>query len=297
MTAPDTIGFIGLGVMGGPMCRNIATKHAGPVLCFDLSEDARAALSDTKAEAMDSVEALAAEADIICLSLPGGPQMLKVAEVIAAAARPKTIVIDLSTTTVADARKAGQLLKTREIDFADAPVARTREAAQQGKLSIMVGATPDLFDRISPVLDYMASDVTHGGDVGAGQVLKLVNNMLVFANTVALAEMIVLGERAGVKADTLLNAVAKGSGDSFVLRNHGMKAMAPRIFPEKSFPAEYVLKDISYVFDLADETGTPLPAANQARDYYATAVDKGFGGKYFPSVIQLVESDAMEETQ
>lgn len=294
MTDTDTIGFIGLGVMGGPMCRNIATKHPGRVLCFDLSQDALAALSDTKAEPVDSIEALAAQADIICLSLPGGPQVLKVAAVIAKAAGAGKVVVDLSTTTVADARKTGQLFEPHGIQFADAPVARTREAAQQGKLSIMVGATPDLFNRIRPVLDYMASDVTHGGDVGAGQVLKLVNNMLVFANTVALAEMIVLGERAGVKADTLLEAVSKGSGDSFVLRNHGMKAMGPRVFPEKSFPADYVLKDISCVFDLADQTGTLMPVANQARAYYAAAVEKGFGAKYFPSIIQLVETDAME---
>ncbi|KGM49275.1 NAD(P)-dependent oxidoreductase [Pseudooceanicola atlanticus] len=291
----DTIGFIGLGVMGGPMCRNIATKHAGRVLCFDLSDAARSALADTKVEQMDSVEALAKEADIVCLSLPGGPQVLKVAESIAGSARAGTVVIDLSTTTVADAREAGALLAAHEISFADCPVARTREAAQQGKLSIMVGAPPALYERIKPVLDYMASDVTLGGDVGAGQVLKLVNNMLVFANTVALAEMIVLGERAGVKAETLLEAVSKGSGDSFVLRNHGMKAMAPREFPAQSFPAEYVLKDISYVFDLADQTHTPLPTANQARAYYAAAVENGFGDKYFPSVIQLVESDAMEK--
>ena len=133
MQDTDTIGFIGLGVMGGPMCRNIATKHPGRVLCFDLSQ-----------------EALAAEADIICLSLPGGPQVLKVAGMIAPAARPGAVVVDLSTTTVADARAAGQLLASHEIRFADAPVARTREAAQQGKLSIMVGADPALPDSSSP---------------------------------------------------------------------------------------------------------------------------------------------------
>lgn len=295
MEKTDTIGFIGLGVMGGPMCRNIAMKDPGDVLCFDLSADALAELADTKAEPVPTVEALAERADIICLSLPGGPQVQKVAGMIAKAARKGTVVVDLSTTTVASARDTAKMLAPHDIAFADAPVARTREAAQQGKLSIMVGASPEVHDRIRPVLDYVASDVTHGGDVGAGQVLKLVNNMLVFANTVALAEMIVLGERAGVDAQTLLDAVSKGSGDSFVLRNHGQKAMAPRNFPEKSFPAEYVLKDISYVFDLADQTGTPLPAANQARAYYEAAVNQGFGGKYFPSVIQLVESDAMEK--
>lgn len=293
MTNTETIGFIGLGVMGGPMCRNIALKHEGRVLCFDLSDEALTALADTKAQRMDSVEALSAEADIICLSLPGGPQVKKVAGIIASAARPGSVVVDLSTTTVTDARDTAKLLSAHDIAFTDAPVARTREAAQQGKLSIMVGAAPDLFARIRPVLDYMASDVTHGGAVGAGQVLKLVNNMLVFANTVALAEMIVLGERAGVNADTLLEAVAKGSGDSFVLRNHGKKAMAPRNFPDKSFPPEYVLKDISYVFDLATSTGTALPAADKVRAYYQAAVENGLGGKYFPGVIELVENGTL----
>jgi 3-hydroxyisobutyrate dehydrogenase-like beta-hydroxyacid dehydrogenase len=280
--------------MGGPMCRNIAVKHPGRVLCFDLSEEAVVALSDTKAERMTSVEELAKKADIICLSLPGGPQVQKVAGAIAPVAGAGKVLLDLSTTTVSSARETAAMLEPHGMDFVDAPVARTREAAQQGKLSIMVGGKPASYERVRPVLDYMASDVTHGGDVGAGQVLKLVNNMLVFANTVALAEMIVLGERAGVDADTLLDAVSKGSGDSFVLRNHGKKAMAPRVFPEKSFPAEYVLKDISYVFDLADQTGTFIPAANQARAYYQAAVGKGFGARYFPAIIQLVETDEME---
>ena len=84
MAQMDTIGFVGLGVMGGPMCRNIALKHPGRVLCFDLSDEATAALSDTKAEVMATVEQVAAEADILCLSLPGGPQVMAVAEQAAA---------------------------------------------------------------------------------------------------------------------------------------------------------------------------------------------------------------------
>ncbi|WP_109467146.1 NAD(P)-dependent oxidoreductase [Albibacillus kandeliae] len=296
MKTTDTIGFIGLGVMGGPMCRNIATKHPGRVLCFDLSADALAALADTKAEPVDTVEALAAACDIICLSLPGGPQVQKVAALIAATAAPGTVVVDLSTTTVASARETAETLAASDIAFADCPVARTREAAQQGKLSIMVGADPAVYERIRPVLDYIASDVTHGGAVGAGQVLKLVNNMLVFANTVALAEMIVLGEKAGVTAETLLDAVSKGSGDSFVLRNHGMKSMGPRQFPDRSFPPEYVLKDIGYVFDLAADTGVRLPAAARVRDYYEASVANGMAGKYFPGVITLVENGTMEES-
>lgn len=298
MSGSETIGFIGLGVMGGPMCRNVAMKHPGRVVAFDLSSAALDALADTRAERAGSVEELAAVADVVFLSLPGGPQVEAVAGgPVAAHARPGSVVVDLSTTPVALARKVAADLAAKGIAFADAPVARTREAAQRGELSIMVGAPQPVFDRIRPLLAYMATDITHGGDVGAGQVLKLVNNMLVFENVVTLAEMMVLGEKAGVAPATLLDAVSKGSGDSFVLRNHGRKAMLPRDFPEKSFPPEYVLKDIDYVFQLAAETGVPLKAAETVRSYYERAVAQGLGGRYFPAVIRLVEDGVMEEDE
>lgn len=298
MSGSETIRFIGLGVMGGPMCRNVALKHPGRVVAFDLSSAALDALADTRAERAGSVEELAAVADVIFLSLPGGPQVEAVAGgPVAAHARPGSVVVDLSTTPVALARKVAADLAAKGIAFADAPVARTREAAQRGELSIMVGAPQPVFDRIRPLLAYMATDITHGGDVGAGQVLKLVNNMLVFENVVTLAEMMVLGEKAGVAPATLLDAVSKGSGDSFVLRNHGRKAMLPRDFPEKSFPPEYVLKDIDYVFQLAAETGVPLKAAETVRSYYERAVAQGLGGRYFPAVIRLVEDGVMAEDE
>jgi 3-hydroxyisobutyrate dehydrogenase-like beta-hydroxyacid dehydrogenase len=297
MNNTDTIGFIGLGVMGGPMCRNMALKHPGRVIAFDLSASALEALSDPKAEQANSIADLAAEADVIFLSLPGGPQVEEVCgdRLIGAHARPGSVVVDLSTTPVALARKVAAMLAEKNVSFVDAPVARTREAAQKGELSIMVGASEEAFARINPMLGYIATDITHGGEVGSGQVLKLVNNMLVFENVVTLAEMMVLGERAGVAPEILLDAVSKGSGDSFVLRNHARKSMLPRDFPEKSFPPEYVLKDIDYVFQLAQETGVPLKAAETVRRYYETAVKRGLGGRYFPGVIQLVEESAMAE--
>lgn len=277
------------------MCRNIALKHAGRVIGFDMNEQAFSILNDTKGVRASSVSALCEDADFVLLSLPGGPQVKAVAAEVAQHAKPSTTIVDLSTTPVAVAREVAEFLEKRDIHFADAPVARTREAAQRGELSIMVGAAPQVFDRIKPILDYMATDITHGGDVGAGQVLKLVNNMLVFEHVVTLAEMIVLGERAGVKAETLLDAVSKGSGDSFVLRNHGRKSMLPRDFPERSFPPEYVLKDIDYVFQLAAETGVSIKAAETVRHYYEMAVEKGLGGRYFPGVIRLVEDGSMSE--
>ena len=288
----ETIGFIGLGVMGGPMCRNMAAKHGGRVCAFDLDAAAVRALRDTRAEPATSVAALAGDADVIFLSLPGGAQMEAVclgADGILAHARSGTVVVDLSTTAVADARKVGAQLAAKGLAFADAPVARTREAAQRGELSIMVGASEAVFARIEPLLDHIGSDVTHCGGIGTGQVVKLANNTLVFEHVVALAEMMVVAERAGVAPRTLLEAVAKGSGDSFVLRNHGMKAMLPRSFPERAFPPEYVLKDIGYMLELAHAQGVAPRMTEIARRYYEQAIAQGLSGRYFPGVIEVVE--------
>ena len=296
MSSNETIGFIGLGVMGGPMCRNIATKHSGRVFAFDLNSAAVLALSDTPAIAASSIAQLAEEADIVFLSLPGDAQVEALCGEggpVFENARAGAAVVDLSTTSVALARRVGGLLDAKGLSFADAPVARTREAAQRGELSIMVGASGAVFARLKPVLDYIGSDVTHCGDVGCGQVVKLINNTLVFEHVVALAEMMVVGERAGVAPRTLLEAVSKGSGDSFVLRNHGMKAMLPRSFPEKAFPPEYVLKDIGYLLALAKDHGVEPRMTEIAQRYYEAARDNGLSGRYFPGVIEVIEKGGL----
>ena len=295
-----TIGFIGLGVMGGPMCRNVALKHPGDVIAFDLNDAAFELLSDTKAQRAASISEIAAQADLVFLSLPGGPQVHQVClgpdGLAAGQPRVKTIV-DLSTTTVASAREVAAKLAEHGIAFADAPVARTREAAQRGELSIMVGADAELFARIEPLISYMGTDVTLCGEVGCGQVVKLVNNALVFEHTMALAEMMVLAERAGVQPSTLLDAVSKGSGSSFVLNNHARKAMLPREFPEKAFPPEYVLKDLSYVLELAEQNDVKAHVTKLAERYYETASTQGWSGRYFPCVIELIDQgiDPMQQ--
>lgn len=290
--AQATLGFIGLGVMGGPMCRNVASKHAGDVIAFDMNADAFSALEGTRARQAASVAEVADQADVVFLSLPGGPQVERVClgqqGLVRGKHRPDAIV-DLSTTTVASARAVAVQLKNLGVAFADAPVARTREAAQRGELSIMVGADTDLYARIEPWLHYMGSDITHCGDVGCGQVVKLINNALVFENTMALAEMMVLGERAGVQPEVLLDAVSKGSGDSFVLRNHGRRAMLPRTFPEKSFPPEYVLKDLSYVSELAAQMAVTARVTELAQRYYTATAKAGYSGRYFPAVIEIID--------
>lgn len=286
-----TLGFIGLGVMGGPMCRNVVRKHAAPVYAFDMSTAAIEDVRQAGGRVAASVGDVARAADVVFLSLPGGKQVHEVClgdGGLASAGRAGLIVVDLSTTSVAEARSAGEKLAEKQILFVDAPVARTRQAAHDGTLSIMVGADEALFARIEPLLSYMGSDVTRCGGIGCGQVVKLINNTLVFEHVAALAEMMVVAERAGVARETLANAVTKGSGDSFVLRNHGMKAMVPGNFPDKAFPSTYVLKDLGYAIELAQSMGVEPRLPRSAEQYYRDAIAQGLGEKYFPAIVDVI---------
>jgi 3-hydroxyisobutyrate dehydrogenase-like beta-hydroxyacid dehydrogenase len=282
------LGFIGLGVMGGGMCRNVVQKHAGPVHVFDMAPAAVADQAASGAIAAESVADVAQKAEVIFLSLPGGKQVAAVCEEIALHAKPGSVVVDLSTTAVADARTVAAKLAETGIDFADAPVARTRQAAIDGTLSIMVGASAEIFARVAPLLGYMGSDVTLCGEVGCGQVVKLVNNTLLFEQVAAIAEMMVVAERAGVTPEKLIEAVGLGSGNSFALQTHGKTAMAPRHFPEKAFPSHYVLKDLGYMLQLAEQMGVDAKIGKLAASYYQAAVEAGIGEKYFPAIIELV---------
>lgn len=289
MIDSPTLGFIGLGVMGGGMCANVVRKHGAQVHVFDMNPEALALQVEGGAVGAASVAEVARNSQIVFLSLPGGKQVGEVCAEIAEHAAPGTIVVDLSTTGLADARGVGTMLAKAGLLFADAPVARTRQAAIDGTLSIMVGASPELFVRIEPLLRYMGSDVTHCGEVGCGQVVKLVNNTLLFENVAAIAEMMVVAERAGVAPTTLIAAVGLGSGNSFALQVHGAKAMAPRDFPTKAFPSTYALKDLGYMIELAAEMGLEPRMVNRAAEYYKAAVDQGIGEKYFPAIIEVVD--------
>lgn len=289
MSDTPTLGFIGLGVMGHGMCANAIRKHGAKVHVFDMMPEAVQAMVDVGGVAAASVEDVAKAATIIFLSLPGGKQVASVCETIAAHAAPGTVVVDLSTTAVADARSVAAALASKSMRFADAPVARTRQAAIDGTLSIMVGAPDDLFSVVEPLLGYMATDVTHCGDVGCGQVVKLINNTLLFEQVAAIAEMMVVAERAGVTPERLIQAVGLGSGNSFALQNHAKKAMAPRDFPEKAFPSNYVIKDLGYTIELAEQMGVDPKVARLAGTYYEAAVEKGIGQKYFPGIIELID--------
>jgi 3-hydroxyisobutyrate dehydrogenase-like beta-hydroxyacid dehydrogenase len=284
-----TIGFVGLGVMGEPMCINLARRAGIPVLAHDLRPEPLARASEAGVKPAESLRALAGAVDLVILSLPNGAAVEAVIAELSAGLTPGAVVVDTSTSPLDLTRRLHAELLEKGVTLVDAPVARTREAAMRGELSIMVGATEAVFAHLEPVLSTMGSDVTLCGEVGAGQVAKILNNMVLFMNVAALAEAIAVGRRAGVSPEVLLNTLSKGSGDSFALRNHGLKAMVPRQFPERAFSTRYAMKDLSYALAMAEASGVRLPGAELAMRHLRDAEAAGHGEEYWPVILEVID--------
>ena len=287
----DMIGFIGVGTMGEPMCRNLAKKSGLTVLAADRDG---APLKRLEADGVKiaSLDEIATTCRTIFLSLPGGKEVAQVClgeGGLVDKAKLGWTVIDLSTAPPKLAQRLYEEFEGKASAFADAPVARTRQAAIDGTLSIMVGATPPTFERIEPLLRHMASEVTHCGAAGAGQTVKILNNMVLFQTVVALAEALTIARAQGVDGKVLFETLSKGSADSFALRNHGMKAMLPDVFPERAFSTEYALKDLGYAIEMGEQHGVPGLGADVAREVMERAVELGHGKEYWPVLLKAIE--------
>ena len=288
----DCIGFIGVGVMGEPMCRNLTLKRNQRVLAYDVDPEALNRLEADGVMAADSPADLCAAANTILLSLPDGEQVRRVClgeDGLLANLAEGQCVVDTGTSPPHLARELHEKFGARDIAFADAPVARTRQAAIDGTLSIMVGGDENVFARIRPILATMASDITHCGRAGAGQTVKILNNMMLFQNCAALAEALAIARRAGLDEELFLQTVGKSSGDSFALRNHALKAMLPREYPEGAFSVRYALKDVAYAIDLAAAENVEAKGCELVRERLEQAVTEGFGERYHPVIREVID--------
>jgi 3-hydroxyisobutyrate dehydrogenase-like beta-hydroxyacid dehydrogenase len=289
MSAIQTLGFIGLGVMGEPMCANLLRKSGLPVTVFDQSPDPVNRLVTQGAKKAQSIADVAAHADVIFLSLPSIVQVETVATAIMQSPKKPRMIVDMSTSDVAGTRALAEKVKAAGMEYVDAPVARTKEAAVQGTLFITVGATPSQFQELQPLLSHMGSDVLHCGGTGGGQIVKILNNITVLMTVNALSEVLTIGRKAGMDSKELFDALSRGSADSFVLRNHGMKYMVPDNFPEKVFPVDYALKDASLALALAEQVGVDPHIAKHTHALLGKTKAAGFSQNYHPVMIKLVD--------
>ena len=284
------LGFIGLGVMGEPMCRNLARCSGRSVIAFDQDSAPLNRLTKIGVLAAKTVREVCA-AEIVFLSLPNGDAVSAVCfgkEGLLSQLDAGSMLVDLGTSPVALTREIALQAMERSVAFADAPVARTRAAAEAGTLSIMVGAAASIYTRLEPLLRHMGEDITHCGDVGAGQTVKIMNNMVLFQTVSALAEALHIARRSGVEPQVLFETLAKGSADSFALRNHGMKALLPEIFPTLAFSARYALKDNDYALALAEAAGVKAQGAELVARRLQETIDAGDGDDYFPVLSRLL---------
>jgi hypothetical protein len=285
------IGFIGVGVMGEPICRHLASKSGKEVRAYDTNPEPLERLKAQGVKPVESVREIAEKSEIVFLSLPGAVEVKQVCVGRASLLihqRPGTYIVDLSTTPVGLTRDLEGRFAARGIHYLDAPVARTRAAAEEGKLSVMVGCRETHLPRVKPYLEYFASDITRCGPPGSGQAMKLINNMILFQNVLAVAEALAVIRKLGLDPAKALDTLSKGSADSFALRNHGMKAMLPNQFPEKAFSVEYALKDITYALELAKIAKIDITGLKTAKAALEKAAAAGHTVEYFPVIAKLI---------
>lgn len=287
------VGFIGLGVMGEPMCRNLAVKSGLRVVGYDRDEKPLQRLAEYGVTSVGSIRQAVIESDVVFLCLPSGEAVSEVARAadgLLAFISKGQVVVDLSTSSVDITRELQQAFAVHGAAFIDAPIARTRAAAEAGKLSVMVGADVSTFERVRPLIQTFAEEITLCGPVGSGQVVKILNNMILFQNLVVLAEAKAIGEHAGVDAAVLFDTLAKGSADSFALRNHAIKAVLKDDFPLRAFSVRYARKDLNYARQLAKSAGVDARGTRKVDELLARAIDAGYGDEYWPVISRLVSA-------
>ena len=290
MNKQQNIGFIGLGVMGEPMCRNLSTKSGLKLMAFDRREEPLTRLAQVGVTRADSLAEMAGS-DVVFLSLPDGETVRDIClgdEGLITILNAGAIVVDLGTSPVALASELDSRFRKHDVLFSDAPVARTRAAAEAGTLSIMVGAESSVFNTLKPLLRMMGEEIIHCGTGGSGQLVKIMNNMGLFQTVSALAEALAIGRGAGIDPAVMFSALSKSSADSFALRNHGMKAMLMDSFPEDAFSTSYAMKDLEYALELARDVGFEALGAQLVQDRFRQATDAGFHDSYFPVVSRVI---------
>jgi len=288
------VGFIGLGVMGEPICRNLRERSGNRVLAFDLNPEPLRRLAAHGVEGASNAGDVMPQSDVVFVSLPSGKQLQALArgkDGLLENARSGQVMVDLGTSPVSLTRELAAAFAERGVAYLDAPVARTRQAAESGTLAVMVGGDADVLEKVRPLMACFASEITHCGAIGSGQVTKILNNMVLFQTVVALSEAYAIARSAGVDPDVLFGALSKGSADSFALRNHGMKAILPRQFPERAFSVEYAMKDLGYALELAKDGEVDAAGARHVLDLFKRAIEAGAGEQYFPVVSRLVNRE------
>jgi 3-hydroxyisobutyrate dehydrogenase-like beta-hydroxyacid dehydrogenase len=283
----SAVGFIGIGIMGSGMARNLV--GAG----FDVVVWNR---TRSRAEAIDGAEVAESPADVagrcavtlICVSdTPDVEAVVHGDDGILAGLRQGSLVVDHSTISPTATRELADSVAEVGGSWIDAPVSGGSEGAANGTLSIMVGGTDADVARAMPYFEAMGRTITHVGPVGSGQLVKLVNQMLVVVNQLAGSEALLFAEAAGLDLDATLEAVTGGAAGSWMLANRGPQMVARDWRP--GFTIDLQLKDLRLVLEAADELGVPALGTSTAFHLYRALQQQGLGGEGNHAMVKALE--------
>lgn len=294
----ERIGFLGLGIMGSRMAANLARAGRELSVWTHTPGKAERWAAEHGASAHETPAAVAAEADVVISMVVDGDQVAAVMTGeggVIEAARAGLLAIDCSTIAPGQTRAIGAQLSARGASMLDAPVTGSAPRAQDGTLTIMVGGAEEDFARAEPILAAMGTLIVHVGELGQGEMLKLINNSLGAANAAALAEALLLAQATGVDLDALERVVAAGSGASAQLalksepmRRHDFTTL---------FKTDHMLKDVRLCLQEAQRAGAPFPAAAHAHDLLTGAVARGHGEDDYAAMIEAAEGLAGRRLQ
>ena len=285
----QTVGFIGLGIMGRPMAKNLL-KAGFPLIVHSRSRGPVEELVQAGAKAASTPREVAAQADVLFAMLPNSPDVEVVAlgnDGIIEGARPGLIFVDMSTISPLVSQKVGKALDSKGVRMLDAPVSGGEKGAIDGALSIMVGGDRDVFDAVLPIFQAMGKTITLLGPLGFGGFTKLANQIIVAVNLTALGEALTLARKAGLDRELTLKALAGGLAGSRCLDQKASNYIAGTYDP--GFKIDLHFKDLGLIMESARALGVPLPATAVVQELFSALRVKGRGGLDHSGVITLLE--------
>ncbi|HLS08387.1 2-hydroxy-3-oxopropionate reductase [Lentibacillus sp.] len=283
------IGFVGLGIMGKPMSKNL--MKAGYDLVISSSKpETNKELGEHGAEVVDTYIDLAAKSDVIITMLPNSPEVKEVTLAdggLIQGAKPGTVIIDMSSIAPIASQEIGKELKKKDIGFLDAPVSGGEPKAIDGTISVMAGGDQDVFDKCFPIMEAMAGSVVRTGEVGSGNSTKLANQIIVALNLAAVSEAFVLTEKMGVDNQLVYNAIRGGLAGSNVL-----DAKAPMMLDrnfDPGFKIDLHLKDLNNVMETSTDIDVPLPLTASIRETLKALTADGNGEDDHAAILKHYE--------
>src|ERR671932_49994 len=291
----EKIGFIGLGIMGGPMAQNLMEAGYELVL-YTRTKEKAGELAVGGATVADSPKEIAENSDVLITMLPDSPQVEEVVageDGVLEGIKEGSLLIDMSTISPVVTRELAEKVRQRGASMLDAPVSGGDAGAKEGTLSIMVGGSEEDFERAKPLFDVMGSTVTHVGPSGAGQVTKAANQVVVALTIEAVSEALVLGSKGGVAPEKILDVLSGGLASNKVMEVKREKFLSHTFDP--GFRSELHHKDLGIALAAGREYGVVLPVTAVVDQMLLEMKRKGWGGEDHSALLRIIEDLSQHE--